>query len=73
MPPTTRKEDEIGLMWRFIPDMMCVLDAEGRFTAVNPASESTLGWTETDRVGQSYWTFLHPDDIALPGFASAAT
>lgn len=64
MPPTTPKGDEIGLMWRVSPDMMCVLDATGRFTAVNPAWESTLGWTGSDMVGQSYWSFLHPDDIA---------
>lgn len=64
MPPTTPKGDEIGLMWRVSPDMMCVIDATGRFTAVNPAWDSTLGWTESDMVGQSYWSFLHSDDIA---------
>ena len=64
MPDNTRKGDEIGLMWRVSPDMMCVLDAAGRFTAVNPAWESTLGWSEGDMVGQSYRSFLHPDDIA---------
>lgn len=53
MPPTTPKGDEIGLMWRVSPDMMCVIDATGRFTAVNPAWDSTLGWTESDMVGQA--------------------
>ena len=56
--------DDIGLMWRVSPDMMCILDHEGRFSSVNPAWQTTLGWSEAEMVGQSYWTFVHPDDVA---------
>ena len=59
----TRTPDDIGLMWRVSPDMMCILDAEGRFRSVNPAWRATLGWTDAEMVGQSYWTFVYPDDV----------
>ncbi|TGY94768.1 PAS domain-containing sensor histidine kinase [Marinicauda pacifica] len=49
--------------WQVNPDPMCILDTQGRFVAVNPAWEATLGWTREEMVGEAYRRFLHPDDI----------
>lgn len=55
---------EASLTWRVSPDMMCILDREGRFDAVNPAWRQALGWTREEMLRQLYLDFLHPDDIA---------
>lgn len=49
--------------WRVSPDMMCILDQEGRFVAINPAWQPTLGWAAEEIIGSPYVTFLHPDDL----------
>lgn len=49
--------------WRVTPDLMCILDGEGRFLAVNPAWSDTLGWPREQIVGRPYLDFLHPDDV----------
>lgn len=56
--------------WRVSPDMMCILDQDGCFAAVNPAWEATLGWTPDEMVGRPYLDFLHPDDVdrSMEGF-----
>ena len=56
--------------WRVSPDMMCILDQDGRFAAVNPAWEATLGWTPDEMIGRPYLDFLHPDDVdrSMEGF-----
>lgn len=52
-----------SLTWRMTPDMMCILDREGRFYAVNPAWEKSLGWRDDEMVGTAYLDYLHPDDV----------
>lgn len=54
---------DAGLTWRVTPDMMCILDDQGCFFAVNPAWHRTLGWTSEEMVGKAYLDFLHPDDV----------
>jgi phosphoserine phosphatase RsbU/P len=53
-----------SLTWRVTPDMVCILDREGRFFAVNPAWQATLGWPRTEMVGREWLDFVHPDDVA---------
>lgn len=48
--------------WRVTPDLMCILDRDGRFLAANPAWSKTLGWRPDELVGRSYQDFVHPDD-----------
>ncbi|MBZ6377245.1 PAS domain-containing sensor histidine kinase [Pacificimonas flava] len=54
---------EASLTWRVTPDLMCVLDLEGRFVALNPSWSAALGWTRAEMLGAAYTKFLHPDDI----------
>ncbi len=44
------------------PDLMAISDAE-RFTRVNPAWESVLGYTPDEIVGRPFADFIHPDDL----------
>jgi PAS domain S-box-containing protein len=44
-------------------DMLVVADAEGKFLTVNQVWTSTLGWSETDLVGNTSDWLLHPDDL----------
>ncbi|GGE82230.1 PAS domain S-box protein [Sphingomonas prati] len=53
-----------GRTWVVTPDLLCVIDAEGLFEAVNPAWELLLGWTERELVGRSAFDLIHPDDVA---------
>jgi len=57
------ESQEASLTWRVTPDMICILDRDGRFVAINPAWTATLGWSREEIVGQPYLNFLHPDDV----------
>ncbi|HEX5694449.1 MAG TPA: PAS domain S-box protein, partial [Arenimonas sp.] len=45
-------------------DVICVLDANGRFTQVSNASETVWGFTPAELVGRAYFDLAHPDDRA---------
>ncbi len=58
------EDKQATLTWRVTPFLMCILDRQGHFVAVNPAWQETLGWTRSEMVGEVYVKFLHPDDVA---------
>lgn len=43
-------------------DMVCVVDAEGRYVYLNPACERLLGYTAEELMGRNMVEFVHPDD-----------
>ena len=43
-------------------DVICVLDANGRFTQVSGASETVWGFAPAELVGRAYFDLAHPDD-----------
>ena len=45
-------------------DVICVLDANGRFTQVSSASESVWGFSPGELVGRAHFDLAHPDDRA---------
>jgi PAS domain S-box-containing protein len=55
--------------WRNAQDLICVVDAEGFFRAVNPAWTTVLGWEPEALVGQHFLFITHPEDAD----ATAAT
>lgn len=55
---------EQGTTWNINPDMLAVVDLEGRFLATNPAWGRTLGYSAQEMRGFVYTDLLHPDDIA---------
>lgn len=44
-------------------DMICSIDAEGRFVAVNPASLKILGYTPEELIGRRFIEFVLPEDV----------
>src|SRR5215831_11293028 len=49
-------------IWNVSQDLLMVADLEGRYLGVNPAWTETLGWSESDLLGKSSQSLLHPDD-----------
>ncbi len=44
-------------------DLMGIVSQDSRFLRLNPAWEKTLGYPLAEMVGQSFFNFIHPDDI----------
>jgi len=45
-------------------DLLCIADHDSRFRWLNPAWETTLGYTLNELQGTRYLDFVHPDDMA---------
>ncbi len=45
------------------PDVVFMLDRQGRFTFLNRKVESLLGYSKQELLGQSYETIIEPEDI----------
>ena len=48
-------------LWQTSQDLLVVVDAEGTFTAANPAWTSVLGWLPSEVIGKNHLFFVHPD------------
>lgn len=44
--------------------LICMTDLDGNLLYVNPTFCHTLGYTDAELLGQPYYTFMHPDDVA---------
>jgi PAS domain S-box-containing protein len=49
--------------FNLIPDLACIVSTDGYFKKVNPAWESTLGYTQEEVLTTPMLEFIHPDDL----------
>ena len=51
------------------PDIVYMLDSEGRFTFVNERMEKTLGYKKKDVLGKHYTSIVHEDDLEMAEYS----
>ena len=56
----TRERDRV---WNNAQDAIIVVDATGKFLAVNPAMGKMLGWPPEDFIGRNVFDYIHEDDV----------
>jgi PAS domain S-box-containing protein len=61
---TERKEarEQLERFFTISIDLLATVHVDGYFTRVNPAWETTLGWTAEEMQGKPFIEFVHPDD-----------
>jgi PAS domain S-box-containing protein/putative nucleotidyltransferase with HDIG domain len=68
---TERKQAEAALadsearyrtLFESVPVIVFTLSAQGAFTQLNPAFESTSGWSRREWIGRHFEGIVHPDD-----------
>jgi PAS domain S-box-containing protein len=63
--------DANTLIMRHSLDVICTIDADGRFAFVSDASAAVWGYAPDELVGRAYMDLVHPDDHALTQTAAA--
>ncbi|OZI43586.1 ATPase [Bordetella genomosp. 5] len=51
-------------IWRLSPELLAVVNAEGRFISVNPAVRSILGWSPDQFLSMPLAELVHAEDLA---------
>lgn len=57
-----RLEEEHNRFFDLTLDLLCLADERGFFVRLNPAWETTLGWSRADLQSRPFIDFVHPDD-----------
>jgi len=56
------KEDELREFVNLSLNLLCIAGVDGYFKYVNPAWETTLGYTQEELLSHPYLDFVHPED-----------
>jgi PAS domain S-box-containing protein len=54
---------DFELFFNLIPDLACIAHKDGYYKRVNPAFETTLGYTQEEVLSRPFIDFVHPDDV----------
>lgn len=54
---------DFDLFFNLIPDLACIVSVDGYFKKVNPAWETSLGFTLDEVMNTPMLEFIHPDDL----------
>jgi PAS domain S-box-containing protein len=55
-------ENDLSLLFNAIPDIICVLDFQGRFLKINKSGCDLIGFSEENILYHNFDEFVHPDD-----------
>jgi two-component system sensor histidine kinase/response regulator len=55
--------EHVDKMFQLSPELLCVIDADGRFARLNPAWQQALGYPAEEMLGRRFLDFIHPDDM----------
>ena len=58
-----RKTQELDRIFTLSLDLICIASLDGRFIRLNPAWESTLGYSPKELEGKAVLDLVHPDDM----------
>jgi PAS domain S-box-containing protein len=58
-------ENDLGRLYEAIPDILCLVDFEGRFLKMNNAAFELLGYTKKEMLYQTCEQFVHPEDVNI--------
>jgi PAS domain S-box-containing protein len=56
-------EERYRLLIENAPDAIMTLDAEGRFTSINPFCETLTGWARDEWMGQQFLPLIHSENL----------
>ncbi len=59
-----KSEERYRMLAENVRDLIAKLALDGTYTYVSPASQSILGYAPTELLGQSFYSFIHPEDLA---------
>ena len=59
----TEAQRDFEQFFNLIPDLACIVSADGYFKKVNPAWETTLGYTREEVLSTPMLELIHPDDL----------
>ena len=59
----TAAQSDFERFFNLIPDLACIVSTDGYFKKVNPAWETTLGYTREEVLRTPMLEFIHPDDL----------
>ncbi len=65
------RTNELQQFFDLSPDLLCIVDLEGRLLRVNRAWEAQLGRAPTDLPGASFLAYVHPEDADASQLAMA--
>ncbi|HUX36605.1 MAG TPA: PAS domain S-box protein [Rectinemataceae bacterium] len=71
--PTEPRDDSPGFdaLFELAPDIISILDGEGRYLSVSKSSTSLHGYEVSELLGRASTDFIHPDDRAAIAEATA--
>jgi PAS domain S-box-containing protein/putative nucleotidyltransferase with HDIG domain len=61
----TKAQEEFERFFALVPDLVCIITADGSFRRMNERWETTLGYAPSEMLSHPFMEFVHPDDVEV--------